>query len=81
MPLNTGLHGEPPSVSSADYSKTDTHYPWAVNPPTPSLAIGVAAAAIAFIVRSRRRAATRQHIEVGAVSEGWIAQHRGSRQA
>jgi hypothetical protein len=42
--------------------------------------ITAAAGAIAFIVRSRRRAARHQPIEVGAVSEGWIAQHRGGRQ-
>jgi hypothetical protein len=40
--------------------------------------IAVAAGAIALIIRSRRRATRHQPIEVGAVSEGWIAQHRGS---
>ena len=42
--------------------------------------IAVAAGAIALIVRSRQRAARQQPIEVGAVTEGWLAQHRGSRQ-
>jgi hypothetical protein len=42
--------------------------------------IAVGAGAIALIILSRRRAARQQPIEVGAVSEGWLAQHRGSRQ-
>jgi hypothetical protein len=42
--------------------------------------ITVASGVIALSVRSRRRAARHHKIEVGAVSEGWIAQHRGGRQ-
>jgi hypothetical protein len=46
-----------------------------------SLLVGVIGAAVFIIVvaRTRRRAAMRKRIEVGSVSEGWIAQHRGGR--
>ena len=46
------------------------------------LVAGIAGTAVVIIltVRNMHRAARRQQIEVGAVSEGWIAQHRGSRQ-
>jgi hypothetical protein len=46
-----------------------------------SLLFGVvgATAFVIVVARTRRRSAMRKGIEVGAVSEGWIAQHRGGR--
>ena len=38
--------------------------------------IVIAAGTIFFIVRSRLRAASRQYIDVGVVSERWIAEQR-----
>jgi hypothetical protein len=45
-----------------------------------SLVAGLLGAAgiIIVAIRIRRRAARRKHIDVGAVSHGWIAQQRGS---
>jgi len=47
-----------------------------------ALAAGVMViAVITFLVaRRRRRASARKRIEVGTVSDGWVAQHRGDSQ-
>jgi hypothetical protein len=41
--------------------------------------IGGFAGLIILAARMRRGAAARKHLEVGAVSEGWLAEHRGGR--
>lgn len=42
------------------------------------LLAGIAGAVILVAIRWRRRAARHKRIEVGAVSEGWVAQQRGN---
>ena len=42
------------------------------------LLAGVAGVVMLVAVHLRRRAARRKRIDVGAVSEGWVAQQRGN---